>query len=164
MCSSDLKPTDEAADITVGSAGTSIAGMLCEGRFALYLAGEDAEPEQLSSAELIYGRELSASTRMTLTGFYNKAEILGINFATLHTQPVGEFKYGGLELELNYQLEAVSLGFSHAYTKLDDFDLAEGGSTRITASHLGYGNDLNNWSNHMTKFNVSRSTYVVWRR
>ena len=34
------KPTDEAADITVGSAGTSIAGMLCEGRFALYLAGE----------------------------------------------------------------------------------------------------------------------------
>ena len=29
-----------AADLTVGSADTSIAGMLCEGRFALYLAGE----------------------------------------------------------------------------------------------------------------------------
>ena len=37
---SPTKPADEAADITVGSAGTSIAGMLCEGRFALYLAGE----------------------------------------------------------------------------------------------------------------------------
>ena len=34
------KPADEAADTTVGTAGTSIAGMLCEGRFALYLAGE----------------------------------------------------------------------------------------------------------------------------
>ena len=34
------KPTDEATDATVGTAGTSIAGMLCEGRFALYLAGE----------------------------------------------------------------------------------------------------------------------------
>ena len=34
------KPTDEAADTTLGTAGTSIAGMLCEGRFALYLAGE----------------------------------------------------------------------------------------------------------------------------
>ena len=34
------KPTDKAADTTVGTAGTSIAGMLCEGRFALYLAGE----------------------------------------------------------------------------------------------------------------------------
>ena len=31
---------DEATDTTVGTAGTSIAGMLCEGRFALYLAGE----------------------------------------------------------------------------------------------------------------------------
>ena len=37
---SPTKPADEAADITVGNAGTSIAGMLCEGRFALYLAGE----------------------------------------------------------------------------------------------------------------------------
>ena len=37
---SPTKPADETADITVGSAGTSIAGMLCEGRFALYLAGE----------------------------------------------------------------------------------------------------------------------------
>ena len=34
------RPADEAADLTVGTAGTSIAGMLCEGRFALYLAGE----------------------------------------------------------------------------------------------------------------------------
>ena len=35
----ELTPT-KAADTTVGTAGTSIAGMLCEGRFALYLAGE----------------------------------------------------------------------------------------------------------------------------
>ena len=34
------KPTDKATDTIVGTAGTSIAGMLCEGRFALYLAGE----------------------------------------------------------------------------------------------------------------------------
>ena len=37
---SPTRPADEAADTTVGTAGTSIAGMLCEGRFALYLAGE----------------------------------------------------------------------------------------------------------------------------
>ena len=35
---SPTRPADEAADTTVGTAGTSIAGMLCEGRFALYLA------------------------------------------------------------------------------------------------------------------------------
>ena len=37
---SPTRPADEAADTTVGTADTSIAGMLCEGRFALYLAGE----------------------------------------------------------------------------------------------------------------------------
>ena len=37
---SPTQPADEATDTTVGSAGTSIAGMLCEGRFALFLAGE----------------------------------------------------------------------------------------------------------------------------
>ncbi len=34
------KPYDPEADIVRGSAATSVAGMLCEGRFALFLAGE----------------------------------------------------------------------------------------------------------------------------
>ncbi len=42
--SAPTKPADEAADTTVGTAGTSIAGMLCEGRFALYLAGSLTNP------------------------------------------------------------------------------------------------------------------------
>ena len=37
---SPTQPADAATDTTVGHAGTSIAGMLCEGRFALFLAGE----------------------------------------------------------------------------------------------------------------------------
>lgn len=38
------KPYDEAADIAFGTADTSVAGMLCEGRFALFLAGEPHKP------------------------------------------------------------------------------------------------------------------------
>ncbi|MGN0662745.1 MAG: YhcH/YjgK/YiaL family protein [Faecalibacterium sp.] len=34
------KPYDPVADTAAGSAGTSAAGMLCEGRFTLFLAGE----------------------------------------------------------------------------------------------------------------------------
>ncbi len=124
---------------------------------AQHQAGESAEDEQLDSAELIYDRRLSPALSLTLTGFYNRAELLGINFTTLRTQPVGDFKYGGAEFELNYQLESVQLGLSHAWSKLDDFNLAAGGSTRITASHLGYGNDLNNWSNHISKL------YAHWQ-
>jgi YhcH/YjgK/YiaL family protein len=38
------KPYDEATDAAFGSADTSVAGMLCEGRFALFLAGEAHKP------------------------------------------------------------------------------------------------------------------------
>ena len=41
---SPTRPADKAADTTVGTAGTSIAGMLCEGRFALYLPGSRTNP------------------------------------------------------------------------------------------------------------------------
>lgn len=34
------RPADPETDTVVGTAGTSAAGMLCEGRFALFLAGE----------------------------------------------------------------------------------------------------------------------------
>lgn len=124
---------------------------------AQHLAGDHPQSERLDSAELIYNRELGLHGNLTLTGFYSKAELLGFNFTTLHTQPVGDLKYGGAELELGYRFDGLSLGFSHGWSKLDDFDLALGGSTRITASHLGYGNDLNNWSNHITKF------YGAWQ-
>lgn len=38
------KPYDPETDTAYGSAATSIAGMLCEGRFALFLAGEPFKP------------------------------------------------------------------------------------------------------------------------
>lgn len=34
------RPADPESDTVTGTAGTSAAGMLCEGRFALFLAGE----------------------------------------------------------------------------------------------------------------------------
>ena len=130
---------------------------------AQHEAGEAPQSEKLSSAELIYSRQLTQATDVTLTGFYNKADVLGINFTTLKTQPVGSFKYGGIELELGYKVDDLAFGFSHAWSKLDDFDLAPGGSTRITGSHIGYGNDLNNWSNHITKLTSAWQMTPAWQ-
>lgn len=121
------------------------------------LKGQKGDPEQLTSAELIYNRALGGGSTASISSFYNKAEIMGIDFTTLNTKPVADFKYGGLELELNYKGADWSLMFSHAYTKLFHFEVAPGASTRVAGSHLvagsrvGYGNDLNNWSNHSTK-------------
>ena len=128
-----------------------------------YLAGEDTQEETLSSAEVIYGRQVTPAVGANLSTFYSKAEILGINFTTGKTSPVGSLKYGGVELELAYKVEDLTLGFSHSWSKLDDFDLAPDGSTRITASHIGYGNDLNNWSNHITKLNGVWQVAPQWQ-
>jgi YhcH/YjgK/YiaL family protein len=38
------KPYSEADDVAFGTADTSVAGMLCEGRFALFLVGEAHKP------------------------------------------------------------------------------------------------------------------------
>lgn len=64
------KPTDEAADLTVGNAGTSIAGMLCEGRFALYLAGEPYKSGLKAQGcgklkKAVFSMELDADTEDT---------------------------------------------------------------------------------------------------
>ena len=128
-----------------------------------YLAGQDPQSEKLSSAELIYNHKFTPALAVNLASFYSKADILGINFTTGKTSPVGSLKYGGMELELTYKLEALTLGFSHSWSKLDDFDLAPGASTRITGSHIGYGNDLNNWSNHITKFNGAWQMAPQWQ-
>ena len=131
--------------------------------YQLHKANAEAIPEKLSSAEISYGHLFDEYTDVTLTGFYNKADVLDFNNTTLHAQSVGELKFGGVEFEVDYKAETLALGFSHAWSKLDDFNLAPGGSTRITASHLGYGNDLNNWSNHITKFNGAWDFAPKWQ-
>jgi ornithine carbamoyltransferase len=44
--------------------------------YQLHKAGSEVMPEKLSSAELSYGHIFSEHTDITLTGFYNKAEVL----------------------------------------------------------------------------------------
>ena len=52
---------------------------------------------------------------------------------------------------------------SHAYTKLIDFDLEDPcTSTFITAEPYGYGNDLAQWSNHITKLTVQQKLDDKW--
>lgn len=52
--------------------------------------------------------------------------------------------------------------FSHGFTKLYDFDLLEGRDTYTTAEPYGYGDDLANWSNHITKIVARRQLDDEW--
>lgn len=133
------------------------------------LKGQKGDPEQLTSAEVIYNRTLGGGSTVALSSFYNKAEILGIDFTTLNTKPVADFRYGGFELELNYKGDDWSLMFSHSYTKLFRFQVEPGASTRVAGTHLvagthvGYGNDFNNWSNHSTKLSGEWRVVPDWK-
>lgn len=126
-------------------------------------AGQDTETEKVTGIELIYTRALADQADVSFSAFRNKAEYVGIDFNTLHSVPVANFSYGGFELELGYRAHDWNLLFSHAFTKLDRFQVAPGASTRIAGTHLGYGNDLNNWSNHCTKMSGTWNFAEGWK-
>lgn len=68
-----------------------------------------------------------------------------------HTAPVETQREWGLELEATYHTDRTVLNLSQGFTKLYDFDLEPGMSTVNTAEPYGYGDDLANGSNHVTK-------------
>ena len=89
-------------------------------------------------------------------------EIISWDEATGHSTTIGTQKEWGIELEASYHTDKTRLMVSHGYTKLIDFDLAPGKSTYITAKPYGYGDDLANWSNHITKLTAQHKLDDKW--
>ncbi|WP_374513139.1 TonB-dependent receptor plug domain-containing protein [Niveibacterium sp.] len=128
-----------------------------------HLAGQLSTPEQLQGVELIYQHAFSRALKLDLSAYYNDVEVIGFNSATLAPTAVANFTYGGIELELEYKTDALHLSFSHAYTKLDHFEVEPGARQKISVANLGYGNDLSNWSNHMSKLAAVWQANADWR-
>jgi iron complex outermembrane receptor protein len=125
-------------------------------------AGDDnSRPEKLDSVELRYERKHNAWFDTAVSAFvhYN-LELLtwsGENVASVGTQ-----REWGLELEALYHTERTRLGISHGFTKLYDFDLEPNMATVNTSEPYGYGDDLANWSNHVTKLVGRRRLNRQW--
>jgi outer membrane receptor protein involved in Fe transport len=72
-----------------------------------------------------------------------------------HTGPTGTEKLWGFELEASYVRDRLRFDISHGYTKLLDYELAPRvTSSEDTARSVGWGNDLNNWYNNISKMRV----------
>lgn len=115
-----------------------------------YLAGETGETENITSYELsvnhsAYHHSLSA------TSFYNNYDILGINIDNLRSESIAQMRSAGLELEWIFNNEQWQINTSHSFTKLLDIDGADALKQKISASTSGYGNDISQWSNHISK-------------
>ncbi len=119
--------------------------------------GEDNDPEKLDSLEAIYSGKLTSNLSVQGSVFYNWNDVIAWDSVQRRSAPVGSLQTLGLEGEAEYRIDDWRLGISHAYTKLNCWDLDKD----LTTSGISYtdydgvltssGNDLNNWPNHATK-------------
>jgi outer membrane receptor protein involved in Fe transport len=137
-----------------------------------HVKGLISDPEVLRSLEGIYSGQLFSRVTLGLSGYYNIVEAIGWDSKTYSSQLVGTIHIGGFEAEASYLFENVTVGLSHAYINLLDFELADGYTSsglsysdynkqsilttqingqKDTIIMTGTGNNLNNWANNVTK-------------
>ncbi|MBW8002278.1 MAG: TonB-dependent receptor plug domain-containing protein [Planctomycetes bacterium] len=113
--------------------------------------GKHSRPEELENIEFRYESQCSEHLWFAMSAYRSKLDVISWDSAATLTQNVGVQKHWGLEGEITYKKDKVQVIASHGYTKLVDFKLNPGASTFLTAHPFGYGKDLANWSNHITK-------------
>jgi iron complex outermembrane receptor protein len=126
--------------------------------------GGNSAPEKLDSVELRYERQQSKNLDLAASLFvhYNLA-LVDWSQSANQTMLIGTQKDYGLELEASYHTEKTRLTVSHSYTKLYSFNLTDPCQiTYVTAKPYGYGDDLANWSNHITKIVLQQKLDDKW--
>ena len=152
--------------------------------YRAHVAGTKSEPEVLDAYELMYEGTHGNKTSYRAVGFYNRLKAIG--WSSEGTMPLGTLQTCGLEFEADYKTDRLRIGFNHGFTKQLDWDMNPG-ITRSGISYSDYnqdagggvmltgnGNDLSNWSNHITKFfaniklfndkvTLHGDTHIFWR-
>ncbi len=131
---------------------------------AQYLnTGTLSDPEILREYELRLERNPSDSLFWAISAFYIDLDAISWNGAANGTTLTGNQTQWGIEGELSWHNECWNIVGSHCYTKLIHFELADPTlTTFITAAPNGFGNDLNAWSNHITKLIAQRKLTNHW--
>ena len=127
-------------------------------------SGTENKPEKLEMYELIYSGKIKKSWDYQLSTFYYQNDAIAWNSTLRRSAPLGTLEVFGLEVETKYQTENFCFGANHSYIKQLKWNLSEdiqlsgisysnyykaiSGAGAVTST----GNDLNNWSNHATKF------------
>ncbi len=139
----------------------------------LYIAHLEDEKkgdiEVIDNFEFIYDSQPLDSLHFSFSTFYNRHHVVafdknlhdtvyyyhGLVLAYGRTSKIGIVHTYGLEATLQFHTDSLKAKLSHSFTKLLDFDLDEKGIIQnVSASPYGYGNDLANWVNNVTKFSL----------
>ncbi len=114
--------------------------------------GTNGDPERLNGFEFRWERQQTQNLLLAAGVFFQDVEVIAINSTLARSVLVGDYQIIGAEFELAAQTSLARYSVSHGYVKLLDLDLVDPNSIQgISAEPYGFGNDLANWSNHITK-------------
>ena len=122
----------------------------------------NSAPEILDSVEFRYEQQQSKNLDLAASIFVHYNLELIAWSGTAGTTNIGTEREYGAELEAAYHTDKTRFMISHGYTKLYGFTLANGQDTYITAKPYGRGDDLANWSNHITKITAQQKLDDKW--
>jgi len=116
--------------------------------------GELSDVESLDRIEMIYTHQ-SNNLQFDFKSSYNQQAVVAYNDVTVPgvTEYIGDLDFYTIEGIFQYSDHLYKFYISHNYTKQLSFSLNNSATSRqnISASDYGYGNDLANWNNHITK-------------
>jgi outer membrane receptor for ferrienterochelin and colicin len=125
--------------------------------------GTLSDPEVLRSAELRLERTPAECFSRAVSTFYIDLDAISWDQTNSTSSITGNQKQWGVEGEMCYKRGCWQITGSHCFTKLIDFTLTDPSvTTFITAAPNGFGNDLANWSPHITKVFVHRQLDEAW--
>jgi iron complex outermembrane receptor protein len=114
--------------------------------------------EYIDRYEILYTKYSDALT-FDAKASYSQHNVVSYNDISTpgNSEYIGEVTFYTLEAKLDYSTKNYSFFISHNYTKQLDFNLKDPNIQRqnISASPYGYGNDLANWNNHITKLRLN---------
>lgn len=119
--------------------------------------GTLSDPEILRSYELRCESNPTEDFSWAASAFYIDLDALSWNGVTSSSALTGNQTQWGVEAEFWLKRKYGDIIFSHSFVQLLDFTLFDPAvTTFITAAPEGFGNDLNAWSDHITKIVVHR--------
>lgn len=122
-----------------------------------------ADTETILNVELRYERQHSEKLHFAASWFVYSLDLVAFSSSNKRTEGLGKQNVWGVELEGSYITEKTRFNFSHGFTKLISFDPKDPTALQtISAQPRGIGNDLADWSNHISKLAVIHDFDKRW--
>lgn len=120
--------------------------------------GNKSKYEDMMNYELQWQRQQASNLWFGLSAFYNERDVVAWDQGNSLVAPLGRMSIYGAEAEILYKTDKTSIGLSHGYSQLCNFELDDPSTDQFfTTEPYGYGDDLAAWHDHITKFNASHN-------